>query len=136
MQEIAPGVAVVPTLIANAYLVGDRESWVLVDACVPGNERRIARAAERRFGQGSRPHAILLTHGHRDHAGSAGALAEAWRVRVYAHPRELPFLRGEAHYPPFYLGSPGFFTSIARFFPTETVKLGDRLETLVPGQAP
>jgi glyoxylase-like metal-dependent hydrolase (beta-lactamase superfamily II) len=134
MQEIVSGVAVIPTLIANAYLVGDRASWVLVDACMPGNERRIERAAARRFGRSSRPRAILLTHGHRDHAGSAGPLADAWGVRVYAHPLEIPYLTGQAHYPPFNLSSPGFFTSIARFFPTETVNLGARVEPLTPGK--
>ena len=45
MQEIAPGIALILTLIANAYLVGDRASWVLVDACIPGRERLIRRAA-------------------------------------------------------------------------------------------
>jgi glyoxylase-like metal-dependent hydrolase (beta-lactamase superfamily II) len=134
MQEIAPGVAVIPTLIANAYLVGDSASWVLVDACTPGNERRIQRAAERRFGAGSRPRAILLTHGHFDHAGSAGPLADAWNVRIYAHSLELPFLQGEAQYPPFNLTSPGFFTTLARFFPTTTVDLGARVEALPPGR--
>jgi glyoxylase-like metal-dependent hydrolase (beta-lactamase superfamily II) len=138
MQEIAPGVALIPTLIANAYLVGDSESWVLVDACPPGKERRIRRAAERRFGRGSRPSAILLTHGHFDHAGSAGLLADAWGVPVYAHRLELPYLTGKAHYPPFDLSSPGFFTRIARFFPTSTVNLGSQVRELqvaspVPG---
>jgi len=138
MREIAPGVAVVPTLIANAYLVGDTASWVLVDACTPGNEARLRRAAERRFGRGSRPRAILLTHGHFDHAGSAGPLADAWNVPIYVHARELPYLTGKATYPPFYLKSPGFFTMLARFFPTTTVNLGARVHVLasdapVPG---
>lgn len=135
MQEIAPGVAIVPTLIANAYLVGDNRAWVLVDACTPGNERLIQRAAERRFGRGSPPSAILLTHGHFDHAGSAGPLADTWQRRIYAHPLELPYLTGEAHYPPFNLSSPGFFSRIARFFPTSTVNLGTRLSALDPEQA-
>ena len=98
MREIAPGVAVVPTLIANAYLVGDRASWVLVDACAPGHERLIQRAAERRFGRGSRPSAILLTHGHFDHAGSAATLADAWNVPIYAHALELPLRPGGSLY--------------------------------------
>jgi glyoxylase-like metal-dependent hydrolase (beta-lactamase superfamily II) len=135
MWEIAPGVAVVPTLIANAYLVGDDASWILVDACTPGNESRIQRAAERRFGRSGRPRAILLTHGHFDHAGSAGPLADAWGVRIYAHSLELPYLTGQSHYPPFDLSSRGFFTRIARFFPTSTVNLGTRVGALDPKQA-
>jgi glyoxylase-like metal-dependent hydrolase (beta-lactamase superfamily II) len=135
MREIAPGIAVVPTLIANAYLAGDAASWVLVDACTPGNEGRIRRAAERRFGPGSRPRAILLTHGHFDHAGSAGALADAWGVPIYAHPLEIPYLTGQSDYPPFDYSSPGFFTRIARFFPTATVNLGTRVRALEAEQA-
>jgi glyoxylase-like metal-dependent hydrolase (beta-lactamase superfamily II) len=135
MREIAPGVAIIPTLIANAYLVGDEKSWILIDACTPGNERRIQRAAERRFGRSRRPQAILLTHGHFDHAGSAGPLADAWGVRIYAHSLELPYLTGESRYPTFNLSSPGFFTRIARFFPTGTVNLGTRVCALQPKQA-
>lgn len=134
MREIAPGVAVIPTLIANAYLVGDDASWVLVDACTPGNESRIQRAAKRRFGPSGRPRAILLTHGHFDHAGSAGPLADAWGVRIYTHSLELPFLTGQSHYPPFDLSFPGFFTRIAKFFPTSTVNLGTRVVALDPKQ--
>jgi glyoxylase-like metal-dependent hydrolase (beta-lactamase superfamily II) len=134
MQEIAPGVAVIPTLIANAYLVGDAGSWILVDACTPGNQRRIRRAAERRFGPDSRPRAIVLTHGHFDHAGSAAPLADPWGVRIYAHALELPYLTGEAHYPPFNLRPSGFFTKLARFFPTSTVNLGSRVAAIAPAQ--
>ncbi len=133
MQEIARGVALIPTLIANAYLVGDRAQWVLVDACTPGRERLILRAAERRFGRGARPRAILLTHGHFDHAGSAAALADGWGVPIYAHSLELPYLTGQSLYPPFDYSSPGFFTRIARFFPTTTVNLGTRVAAFAAG---
>ena len=138
MLEIAPEIAVIQTLIANAYLVGDAAGWVLVDACTPGNARRIQKAAERRFGRGSRPRAILLTHGHFDHSGSAAGLADAWGVPIFAHSLELPYLTGEASYPPFDPSAPGFFCRIARFFPIRTMNLGERVSRLeadaaVPG---
>ena len=88
------------------------------------------RAVERRFGPGSRPAAIVLTHGHFDHAGSSAALADAWGVPILAHAVEIPYLTGQAHYPAFDLSSPGFFTRIARFFPTSTVDLGTRVAVL------
>ena len=61
-REVAPGVACVPLSIVNLYLVGapgagDR-AWVLVDAGLPFSAGTIARAAERRFGPGSRPAAL------------------------------------------------------------------------------
>lgn len=38
--------------------------------------------------QGLTPAAVLLTHGHFDHAAAAGDIAEAFGIPVYAHERE------------------------------------------------
>ena len=51
-------------------------------------------------GAGAPPEAIVLTHGHFDHAGSALQLAEYWDVPIYAHRLEMPYLTGKADYPP------------------------------------
>src|SRR5438128_223874 len=74
---------------------GDRQ-WILIDAGVPGMTGRIERAAAARFGEGARPAAILLTHGHFDHVGCLEKLAERWETPVYAHPLEAPYLDGTA----------------------------------------
>jgi len=78
---------------------GDRQ-WVLIDAGVPGMSGRIERAAKERFGEGSRPAAIILTHGHFDHVGCLEKLAEKWDAPIYAHELEFPYLDGTAAYPP------------------------------------
>ena len=127
MREIAHEVAIVPGIIVNAYLVGNRESWVLVDAATPRSERKILRAVEARFGPGARPRAILLTHGHFDHAGSAQPLVDRWQVPVFAHALELPYLTGQTHYPKMDTSKPGFFSKLARFFPTDTVDLREKV---------
>lgn len=62
-------------LASNVYLVESGSSWVLVDAGWPGQASVIRSAAESLFGRGTRPAAILLTHVHPDHSGSAAELA-------------------------------------------------------------
>jgi len=127
MEEIARGIAVIPMSISNAYLVGDARSWVLVDSGTPGHAKTIKEAAETRFGAGAKPRAIVLTHGHFDHAGSCPELAETWNVKVYAHRLELPYLTGKSQYPPLDITAPGAFSFLARFFPSRTVNLGSRV---------
>jgi len=131
MQEIARGVTWLPLALANVYLVGERGGpWVLIDAELPGQKARILRAAERRFGKGARPAAILLTHGHFDHAGSARALAEHWGVPIYAHRLELPYLMGASAYPPPDPTVGGFLAQMSRLFPARTAFLGDTVREL------
>ena len=133
-EEIARDVAVVSTPFVNAYLVGDRESWVLVDTGTPGSSSKIRRAAEERFGAGAKPRAIVLTHGHFDHSGSAQALADVWGVRVHAHALEFPYLTGRSSYPPLDPTAPGFFSGLSRLFPSRTANLASCLEQLDKNQ--
>jgi len=48
-------------------------------------------------------------------------------VRIHAHAKELPYLTGRQHYPPLDTTKPGFFSKLARFFPSSTVDLGKRV---------
>ena len=100
LVDYCPDVVRVATSFVNAYFVGDRSHWVLVDTGIGGFGSVIRRAAAARFGKDARPAAIVLTHGHFDHAGNADALAEAWGIPVYAHMLELPYLTGQSDYPP------------------------------------
>jgi glyoxylase-like metal-dependent hydrolase (beta-lactamase superfamily II) len=77
------------------YFVRAGSSWVLIDAGWARDGPRIERAAEFLFGTDPRPAAILLTHCHPDHAGSARRLARAWDCPVYLHPDELPIATGD-----------------------------------------
>jgi glyoxylase-like metal-dependent hydrolase (beta-lactamase superfamily II) len=104
LRPLLDDLAYLRTVMVNLYFVGplhagDRQ-WVLIDAGMPGSAERIMEAAEARFGHGSRPSAIILTHGHFDHVGSLETLARRWDAPIYAHPMELPYLTGRSSYPP------------------------------------
>jgi glyoxylase-like metal-dependent hydrolase (beta-lactamase superfamily II) len=134
VDQLAPGLARLPLLIANVYFVGSRRApWVMVDAGTPGDAARIRSTATERFGPDARPEAILLTHGHFDHAGSARELAELWDVPIYAHPLERPFLTGRSGYPPRDPTVGGAMAFLSRFFPSSPPNPGERLHDLPQG---
>ena len=145
LRPLLDDLAYLCTVMVNVYFVGpphagDRE-WVLVDAGMPGSADRIAEAAEARFGPGSRPSAIILTHGHFDHVGALESLARRWDAPIFAHPMELPYLTGRASYPP---PDPsvggGLVSALSWSFPRGPIDLGGRVQPLpddgsVPGLA-
>ena len=134
MQEIVPGAAYLPLTIENVYFVGEPgQPWILVDAGVPGMTARILAAVAERYGENARPEAILLTHGHTDHAGSAAALAETWNVPIYVHPLEFPYLTGKSKYPPKDPTVGGAMALLSRVFPMDVTDLTGLLQPLPDG---
>jgi glyoxylase-like metal-dependent hydrolase (beta-lactamase superfamily II) len=97
-EEVAPGVYRVRTgrgaLAANAYLVSSGAAWVLVDTGWPHQALGIRLAGEAVFGRESRPTALVLTHMHPDHSGSAPELSRLWGLQVHVHPEEMRFAPG------------------------------------------
>ncbi len=133
--EVAPDLsyrrlALVNVAFYGAPDAGDRH-WVLIDAGLFGATRFLVSSAEERFGAGTRPAAIILTHGHFDHVGGLPELAEKWEVPVYAHPLELPFLNGQRSYPPpdTSVGG-GVMPWLAPLFPRGPINLGQWLKPL------
>jgi glyoxylase-like metal-dependent hydrolase (beta-lactamase superfamily II) len=96
-----------------------------------GSKGLIKSAAEKRFGDGARPAAIVLTHGHFDHVGVLEDLAAEWDAPVYAHPLELPYLNGTASYPePDPSVGGGMVAAMSKLFPTRPVDVSGHLKTL------
>ena len=133
--EIAPDLAYRRLAFVNVVFVGhpgagDR-GWVLVDAGLRSLRNLIMWAAEDRFGEGARPAAIVLTHGHFDHVGSLESLAQEWDAPVYCHPLELPYLNGTSSYPP---PDPkvdsGLIAKLSPLFPVRPVDVSRQLHLL------
>jgi glyoxylase-like metal-dependent hydrolase (beta-lactamase superfamily II) len=96
--EIAPGVSCIGPwgrTQTNVYVVLAGRSAVLVDAGWAGDATRIQAAVRTLLGPERVPSAIVLTHVHPDHAGSARALAETWRCPILVHPAECPVATGD-----------------------------------------
>ncbi|HYE55344.1 MAG TPA: MBL fold metallo-hydrolase [Chitinophagaceae bacterium] len=140
LREVASDVAYYTDQIVNIIMIGQPGgSWVLVDAGMPKSGDEIIKAAEKRYGAGTRPSAIILTHGHFDHVGSIVDLLLEWNVPVYAHPMEFPFLTGQQAYPePDTSVEGGMLAKISSYYPNEPIDIHEALLALpadgsVPG---
>lgn len=134
-MEILPDLFSYTVKIVNICLVGNPTSkdFVLVDTGMPNSAEEIMSVVESRFGPNSRPKAIILTHGHFDHVGSVIELVEEWKVPVYAHQLEIPFLTGQQSYPaPDPTVEGGMVAKMSSLFPIEPINLGDHVEALPP----
>jgi glyoxylase-like metal-dependent hydrolase (beta-lactamase superfamily II) len=136
-QPVAPAITYLRTLMANVYFVGQDDSpdspWVLLDTGMPGYGRAIRQAAALRFGSRP-PAAIILTHGHVDHVGSLRDLLQTWKVPVYAHLLESPYLCGQARYPPpDPLIGGGVMSLLSPLFSRGPIDVSHALRSLAPG---
>jgi glyoxylase-like metal-dependent hydrolase (beta-lactamase superfamily II) len=132
LDDVAQKVIGLRIVLVNVYAVTTDSGWVLVDAGLPISEGRIRRWAETEFSR-PKPNAIILTHGHFDHVGALPDLVRDWNVPVYAHPLELPYLRGKTKYPPpDPAAGGGLMSLLAPFYPRGPIDLGDRVQPLPP----
>lgn len=122
--------AIVNIAMIGPENAGDR-GWFLVDTGMIGSAPMIRSAANARFGDGARPRAILMTHGHFDHVGALETLSKAWDAPIYAHRLELPFLSGQEAYPP---PDPtvggGLMARLSPLFPRGPIDVRDHLHEL------
>ena len=138
-SENGKGIEVLPDLyqytvqIVNVIFYGrpDDGDFVLIDAGMPKSAEKIIEAANERFGDNSKPKAIILTHGHFDHVGAVIELAEYWDVPVYAHKLELPYLNGmEDYQAPDPSVDGGMVAKMSPVFPKKGIDITARLHEL------
>lgn len=133
-QSVTSDLYCFPIQVVNICLFGDpnkTDKWVLVDAGMPKSADKIVKAAEERFGKNHQPQSIILTHGHFDHVGGILDLVDWWKMPVYAHELELPYLTGEKNYPePDPTVEGGLVAKMSAFFPNESIDLGEHVQPL------
>ena len=134
LSKVANGIFHTKIIFVNSYFVDTPEnadgSFVLVDTGLPYSGTKIRRAVENRYGAVAKPAAIILTHGHFDHAGSVLELAEEWTVPVYAHRLEMPYLTGKSDYPPQDPTVGGAIAQMSRLFPHGGYDLKNHIHAL------
>jgi len=138
-SEITPDILILQFRVVNAFMVSNpnkKSEWFLIDTGLENSADYILKMAEKRFGEKTRPQAIILTHGHFDHVGSLIKLSNYWDVPVYAHESELPYITGKKDYP---VGDPsvggGMVAQMSPTFPHTSIDIGYRANSLPSDQS-
>ncbi len=130
LDAIAAGVKGLRIVFVNVFGVEHPDGgWTLVDAGIPASAGRIRSWAEKTFGRPAR--AIVLTHGHFDHASEAAELADGWDCPIFAHELEFPYLTGQKAYDaPNWQAGGGLMSLLSPTYPKDPINLGSRLKAL------
>lgn len=137
-SKVAPGVWRMKMIFVNVFMIQDqtKDNWVLVDAGLQGFTKRILKMANALFGD-KPPACIIMTHGHFDHRGCLESLLKVWKVPVYAHAMELPYLTGASAYPPpdpLVGGGLMAFSSI--LYPRDPINIGRQARKIIGNVIP
>jgi glyoxylase-like metal-dependent hydrolase (beta-lactamase superfamily II) len=93
MMEIIQNVHLIPSVIANPYLMIDADGLTLIDAGIPGSEKKILKyIASLGFAPADLKR-ILITHADYDHVGGLAALRNVCGARIYASRAEADAIR-------------------------------------------
>jgi glyoxylase-like metal-dependent hydrolase (beta-lactamase superfamily II) len=93
MHQVVPDVYRITGLRGvNVYLLVSGGDLLLVDSAMPGDADRIASQVQEQGYALSALRAIVLTHAHVDHVGSAAVLARRSGAQVLAHSEEVPYI--------------------------------------------
>ncbi len=89
-------IPIFPLHMVNAHLIRSDDGCVLVDAGIPGSERKIARVLAQQGLSFQDIKLIIVTHAHTDHAGSAARLRALSGAPILAHRDDADFYSRKA----------------------------------------
>ena len=95
MEMITTGVHKVGSGYVNAFLIDGDEGLVLVDTGLPNKQGAVAQAVAGIGRQMTDITAIVLTHAHTDHIGSAAAIKRSCEAVVVASSVDSPAIEGD-----------------------------------------
>lgn len=81
----------------RVWIVAEEDGVTLVDAGVGSMAKGIMKFIEQL--EAGPIKQIVLTHGHSDHVGSVTSILKQYKVPVYVHPIEIPYMEGDRAYP-------------------------------------
>ena len=84
-------IPILPLGMVNAHLIRGADGCILVDAGIPGSERKIGRVLARQRLTFADVKLIIVTHAHTDHAGSAARLRALSGAPILAHEADADF---------------------------------------------
>jgi glyoxylase-like metal-dependent hydrolase (beta-lactamase superfamily II) len=99
MDTIISGVHQIGPGYVNSFIIDGDEGVVLVDTLLPKKEGLIAEALKEIGRSFDDVTAILLTHSHADHVGSAAAIKAGSDAVLYAAEADAPAIRGDERPP-------------------------------------
>jgi len=102
MKDLDGITRILGNLSNNIYLVEYGDELVVIDPGMPSDLRRVASRIKSLGRSPEEVTAIVLTHFHVDHAGSARALKQMSSASVYLHADDAPYLQGEKSMPSVY----------------------------------
>ncbi|MEH0448307.1 MULTISPECIES: MBL fold metallo-hydrolase [unclassified Streptomyces] len=93
VRQVADGAYLVHGSHTNWVILSEGDAFTLIDTGYPGDREQVLDSLASVGGSPEALTAVLITHAHNDHLGSAEHLRSAYGVPVYLHEAEVPHAR-------------------------------------------
>lgn len=97
VEAVAPGVLRLGSPLVNFYLVEEAGRYTLVDAGLPRQFGMLIAALEQVGADLHDVEAVVLTHAHMDHVGSAEHVRTQAQATVHVHAADAQLARADSH---------------------------------------